>query len=394
MGSISSHKTISYGHQSIDEADVQAVVGALTSDWLTQGPFVEAFEKKLAKRLGAAHCTATANGTASLHLIALAMGWKQGDIVITSPNTFVASANCILYVGATPDFVDIELGSYSLDPQKLEDRVKEHRRRGDNIKAVIAVDYAGHPGDWKAYADIAGRYDLQLVNDHCHAIGAVYNNDVHFAAKYADAVNLSFHPVKHITTGEGGGIVTRHEWLDKKVKVLRNHGIVRGSNLTERDDGPWYYEMIDLGFNYRISDIQCALGVRQLDRLDRFLERRREIAKYYDQAFGNDSRLVIPKVVGGVTHAYHLYPLRITFDALSTTRRLFFEGMKRVGILCQVHYIPVHLQPYYRRHFGFAPGDFPNAEKFYAEEVSIPCYPDLSGSDLEHVVKSTFTNLK
>lgn len=377
-----------YGRQSIDEEDVQAVVDVLRGDWLTQGPMIPAFEKALGSLLGAPHCTVTSNGTASLHLIALGLGWRKTDIVITSPITFVASANCIVYAGATPDFADIDERSYTIDPEKVEERILFHKRNGRTVRAVIGVDYAGHPCDWEALAALAGKYDLQLVNDHCHAIGSSYGGDPHFAARYADAVNISFHPVKHITTGEGGAIVTRHEWLDEKVKLLRNHGLTKDPAQMGSHDGPWYYEMIDLGYNYRITDFQCALGIRQLAKLDRFVERRKMIAAEYDRAFAGDFRVRIPEVKEGCLHSYHLYPARVQFKKLGLTRSQLFEALKSRGIVGQVHYIPIHLQPYYRKLLGTKAGDYPVGEQFYEEEISLPCYPTLESAEVGFIVNS------
>jgi dTDP-4-amino-4,6-dideoxygalactose transaminase len=302
--------------------------------------------------------------------------------------TFLATANCILYAGATPDFADIDSLNYTLDPAKVEERILHHHAQGRNVKAVIGVDFAGNPCDWDGLAVLAKRYDLQLVDDHCHALGSAYKGDRFFAAKYADAVSLSFHPVKHITTGEGGGIVTRHEWLDERIKALRTHGVSKESRLLAKSDGPWYYEMTEPGFNYRITDFQCALGISQLGKLDRFLRERRTIAAFYDSAFAGDERFVTPCVRGDSAHAYHLYPLQIDFSKLDISKAEFFVRLRDKRIQCQVHYIPLHLQPYYRDRYGFAAGDFPIAEEFYRREISIPMYPGLESDDLEYITRS------
>ena len=385
---MSNSKIYSYGKQIIEEDDIQAVVDVLRSDWLTQGPSVVKFEQALQNKFHANHASAVANGTAGLHLIGLALGWKAGDVVLTTPITFLASANCILYAGATPDFVDIDSHSYAIDVNKLEEKVKRYRTQNKKIKAVIAVDYAGHPCDWKALRILADRYEFQLVNDNCHALGAQYFDDIGYAVKYADAVNLSFHPVKHITTGEGGAILTNNANIDAKVKILRTHGMTKDNALLEKNDGPWYYEMCMLGFNYRITDFQCALGINQLNKLDRFLTDRRRIAKYYDSQFFGGDIFITPIVDEKVRHAYHLYPLQIKFDTLHKTKKEIFELLKERRINCQVHYIPVHLQPYYRKQFGFKNEDFPVAEKFYQNEISIPMYPSLSSDDLEYICKT------
>lgn len=379
-------KFYSYGKQTIDQEDIKSVVDTLTGDWLTQGPSVKKFEDDLGKKFDAKYVSAVANGTAGLHLIALALGWGKNDIVITTPITFLASANSILYAGATPDFVDIDPITYTIDVRKLEEKVINYLENGKKIKAVVAVDYAGMPCDWKKLKELSDTYKFQLVNDNCHALGAEVDGNVGYACQYADVVNMSFHPVKHITTGEGGAVLTNNKDIDEKVKILRTHGMTKDEKYLIKNDGPWYYEMHYLGFNYRITDFQSALGSSQLKKLDHFVNRRIEIAKYYDEKFTNDERFIVPAVSANIKHAYHLYPLQIRFDKLIITKVKFFEMMKESNIGLQVHYIPVHLQPYYKNNFGFKEGDFPMAEKFYKNEVSIPIYPLLENEELEYVV--------
>lgn len=377
----------SYGRQSISEEDISAVIDTLRSDWLTQGPKVQQFERTLAKKFGAKHAVAVANGTAALHVSALALGWQPGDIVITSPITFLASANCILYAGATPDFVDIDPKTYTIDTNQLARKLQDYQNRGRSVKAVVGVDYAGQPCDWPGLRELADQYGLQLVCDACHALGAEIENDQGYAAKYADLVVLSFHPVKHITTGEGGAVLTNDSKLSATLRMLSSHGMTKDGKMLEKNDGPWYYEMQSLGFNYRITDFQCALGLSQLGRLDDFVGRRRAIADFYDGQFQNLDGLTTPYVAPGVRHAYHLYPLVVDFRAAKLEKAALFSALAERRISLQVHYIPVHLQPYYRHNYGFRKGNFPVAEKFYEAEVSIPMYPDLTEFDLTYISK-------
>jgi len=409
---ISNLKKFSYGKQSIDKTDIAEVVKVLNTDWLTQGPKVQEFEKGLGNKFGAKYVSAVSNGTAALHLTGLALGWKPNDIVITSPITFLASANCILYSGATPDFVDIDEKYCTIDINKLEDKIKKYIRKNKSIKAVVAVDYAGQPCDWKGLRYLADKYDFQLVNDNCHALGAKYYGSDKYATKYADVVCQSYHPVKHITTGEGGAVFTNYKMLDKRVKVLRSHGMVKSNyelsimnyelknkknehknnNDNSEFEQPWYYEMRILGYNYRITDFQCALGISQLKKLDGFVEKRREIAKFYDNEFKNDERFIIPEEMNNAKHSYHLFPLQINFSKVKKNKVQIFDELKEKGINCQVHYIPVHTQPYYRDNYGFKNGDFPIAEKFYKREISIPMYPGLKNKDL-NFISSNIRNL-
>lgn len=377
----------SYGKQTIEQDDIDAVIEVLKSDWLTQGPKILEFEEVLSKQFGAKYVSAVSNGTAGLHLIGMALGWKENDTVITTPITFLASANCIIYNNAIPDFVDIEKEYYTMDVAKLEEKIKSYRKKSKHIKAVVAVDYAGQPCDWKSLRNLADKYEFQLVNDNCHALGAEYEHDPCYAAKFADVVNLSFHPVKHITTGEGGAVLTNNKELDEKIKILRTHGITKDEKYLEKSEGPWYYEMHELGFNYRITDFQCALGISQLKKLDKFVAKRIEIAKMYNNAFRDDERFIIPQVRGVAKHSYHLYPLLINFNKVNITRKELFEKLHKKNIALQVHYIPIHLQPYYKKNFGFRENNFPVAETFYKKEVSLPIYPKLDSDDINYIAQ-------
>ena len=378
---------ISYGRQTITEQDITAVCSALRSDWLTQGPAVSQFEQALCDRVETSCATVVNTGTAALHLTALALGWGKDDVVLTTPLSFLASTNSIVYVGATPEFVDIDPVSYTLDPEKLEQKVKELRSQGKKVKALLAVDFAGHPCDWKAFRTIADRYELQLVDDACHALGAMYQGKPIASNGYADASILSFHPVKHITTGEGGAILSSNRDFDQRVKRLRSHGMSKDPELLQKNDGPWYYEMLELGYNYRITDLQCALGLTQLQQLDGFITKRKAIAEYYNQVFQGNEFLITPHEATQVSHAWHLYPLQIQFEKLALTRTELFQKMRECNIGLQVHYIPIHLQPYYRQRFGFKEGDFPIAENFYKNEVSLPMFPTLKQHEMEYVAE-------
>ncbi len=377
---------INYGKQNIDASDIEAVINALKRDYITQGPLVDEFENDLNKYFKSKFSCAVSSGTGALHLIGLALGWKKNDIVITTPITFIATANSILYSNATPCLVDINMNDYTIDPNKVEDSIKTHLKNNKRVKSIIGVDYAGHPCDWKSLRYLADKYELHLVNDNCHAIGAEYNGDIGYASKYADIVAHSYHPVKHITTGEGGAILTNDKKLFNKVKLLKTHGVTRDPKELEKNDGPWYYEMKKLGYNYRLNDFQCALGSNQLKKLNKFIKKRRIIAKIYDTFFSEKIGLKIPTPRKFVKHAYHLYPILIDFKKFKINKVQFFDEMSKNGIKLQVHYIPVHHNPYYKHRFQF--NDLDNSEKFYAQEVSLPIYFDLSEKQLDFVLKT------
>ncbi len=374
-----------YSRQHISESDIQSVVEVLRSDWITQGPAVERFEQALCERFKVSYVVAVANGTAALHLACLALGVGPGDEVITTPNTFAASANCALYCGASVRFVDIDARTYNLSPDRLEEFLSSPDNRW-NVKGVIPVHFAGQPYDMERIRDIAQQNGLWVIEDACHAPGARWLESsgewkLVAACTHSDAAVLSFHPVKHLTTGEGGAILTNRRDVYEKLINLRTHGITKDRDLMEEDHGPWYYEMTALGFNYRITDMQCALGKAQMAHLDGWLERRREIAGMYDAAFADTEIVVTPYVAPNVEHAYHLYVIQVN------NRREVFERLRSEGIGVQVHYIPVHLQPYYREGFGFKHGDFPVAEEYYSRCLSIPIFPGMTDEDVDYVVK-------
>lgn len=377
---------INYGKQSINNRDVSAVQKALKSDYLTQGPYVKKFEKNLKKYFGASYCTVVSSGTAALHLAGLALGWKKGDIVLVSPISFLASSNCILYSNATPDFVDISNADYNIDINKLEKKIKKLNSKKVRVVGVVVTDYAGNPSDWKSLKKIASKYKIHLINDNCHAIGASYNKDKRYAVKYADIVTHSYHPVKNITTGEGGAILTNDKKIFEKVTMLRSHGITKNPAFMSFYPGPWYYEMHELGYNYRISDMQCSLGISQLKRVNKFIKRRKEIAKIYDNEFSNSEFFKVPQTKKEHDHAYHLYPLLVKFNNLRQKKRLF-NNLYKKKINLQVHFIPIHLQPYYKKNFGFKKGYCPIAEKFYLQEISLPIFYSLQKKQIYKIIK-------
>lgn len=375
---------IPYGRQDISAADIAAVVETLQSDWLTQGPAIERFEQAVADYCGARYAVAVCNATAALHLAGLAAGLGPGDMLWTSPNTFVASANCGLYCGATVDFVDIDPASYNLSISALEQKLDSAQRNGKLPKIVIPVHFAGQSCDMDAIAALSRRYGFSVIEDASHAIGGRYRDTIVGSCAFSDMTVFSFHPVKIITTGEGGMILTNREDLYEKLKRLRSHGITRDARFMRGEpDGPWYYQQIDLGFNYRMTDIQAALGTSQLTRLDEFVQRRHELAARYQNLLA-DLPLTLPWQHPDTRSAYHLYVIRLQLDRISKSHRQVFEELRQAGIGVNLHYIPVHLQPYYHQ-LGFRPGDFPEAEKYYGEAISLPLYPGLDEADQDNV---------
>jgi UDP-4-amino-4,6-dideoxy-N-acetyl-beta-L-altrosamine transaminase len=391
---------IPYGKQNISEDDIAAVTAVLRSDFLTQGPFVEAFERRFAETVGARYAVAVNSATAALHLALRVAGIGSGDRVITSPNTFLASANAAAYVGATPDFCDIDPVSYTIDPAALE---KNWTR---DIRAVVAVDYAGQACDYPEISRIARSRDAIVIEDACHAVGGAFHTENAPGRSWqigghpwADLTVFSFHPVKTLTTGEGGMLVTdRKDWAEK-ARTLRSHGIERNSaqfttpadNDVLGEKGPWFYEMQDLGYNYRLTDLQSALGLSQLNRLNSFLIRRREIVSAYNAAFAELDWLVTPRLRTNAdvdTTSWHLYTVQVDFESLGRTRTKVMAELRETGVGTQVLYIPVHLQPWYRRTYGYDVGKCPVAERLYSRCLSLPLYPSMSDGDIARVVTS------
>ncbi|MGL6194885.1 MAG: UDP-4-amino-4,6-dideoxy-N-acetyl-beta-L-altrosamine transaminase [Thermoguttaceae bacterium] len=373
-------KKYTYGHQSISQADIAVVIETLRSDFLTQGPCVAEFERTLCDYTGAKYAVAVANGTVALHLAALALGIHSGDEVITSPNTFLASANCIAYCGGTPKFADIESETGNIDPKKIEASITA------KTKAIIPVHFAGQSCNMQAIRRIAKKHDLKIIEDAAHAIGSDYNDTKVGSCKYSDLTTFSFHPVKTITTGEGGAIMTNDGNLYEKLLMLRSHGMTKTPQRLEKNDGPWYYEMQTLGYNGRLTDIQAALGISQMKRLEKFKAKRRKIVEMYKKMLGGDDRFGFLEEKQYSNACFHLFPLLLNLDEVKKTKKEIFVDLSSRGINLQVHYIPVHTQPYYREQ-GFREGDFPLAEEYYHKTLSLPLYPDLASADIRHIVR-------
>jgi len=365
---------IPYGRQSIDEKDIQMVTEVLRSAYLTTGPKVTEFEKKVADYVGARYAVAVCNGTAALHIACLAAGISKGDEVITTPITFAASANCVLYCGGTPVFADIDADTYNICPQEIEKKIT------NKTKAIIPVHYTGQSCDMDAIMEIAGKHDLIVIEDAAHALGASYKGKM--IGSISDMTCFSFHPVKPITTGEGGMVVTDDEELYQRLLLFRSHGITRDEGLMTKSQGAWYYQQLELGYNYRITDISCALGISQMDKLDSFLEKRRKIANYYNEAFGKVGGIKIPKQLSNCNSGWHLYMIQV----MDKERKEVFDQLRGAGIGVNVHYIPVYRHPYYRNH-GYFDCCCPNAESFYERAVSLPIFPTLTEKEQDYVIK-------
>lgn len=375
---------IPYGRQHITQADVDAVVEVLRSDFLTQGPAVPRFEQAVAEYCGAAHAVAVNSATSALHIACLALDLGPGDLLWTSPITFVASANCARYCGADVDFVDIDPRTYNLCPEALARKLEAAEQAGRLPKIVVPVHLTGQPCDLAAIHELAQRYGFRIIEDASHAIGGRYRDEPVGNCRYSDITVFSFHPVKIITTAEGGMALTNDPELAGRLEMLRSHGITRDAAKMTRVDGPWYYEQQALGFNYRLTDLQAALGLSQMARLDEYVTRRHELAARYDRLLAN-LPVVTPWQHPDGHSAFHLYVIRVEGGADNDRRRRVFEGLRARGIGVNVHYIPVYTQPYYQR-LGFNPGDFPAAEAYYAEAISLPMYPTMTDADQDRVV--------
>lgn len=393
---------IPYGHQWIDKEDIKAVTDVLKSDWITQGRKVNEFEYEFAKYVGAKYAVAVNSGTAALHSACFAVGINKGDEVITTPITFVASANCIIYQEGIPVFADIDKDTLNIDPKEIKKKITP------KTYAIIPVDFTGRPADLEAIQKIAEENNLIVIEDACHALGATYKGMK--IGSISDMTVFSFHPVKHITTGEGGMVTTNNREYYKRLKLFRTHGITKEVNKDvdtvtiilnsiANHFELWYYEMRELGYNYRLTDFQCALGLSQLKKIDKFVKRRREIAYKYDLEFKNISEIIIPEtdqmyldVMEGFVKqsesSWHLYVIQLNLEKLKVGRRKIFEALRTEGIGVNVHYIPIHLQPYYQKRFDYRKGDFPVAENYYEKAITLPIFPKMTDKDIEDIIRA------
>jgi perosamine synthetase len=365
-----------YGHQWIDEEDITSVVEVLKGDWITQGPKVDEFERKVAEYCGARYAVAVSSGTAALHAACAVAGLSNGDEAITTPITFAATANAVVYCGARPVFADIREDTLNIDAEEIK------KKSSPKTKAILPVDFAGHPADLDEIMAIAKERKLTVIEDACHALGAEYQGRK--IGSISDMTVLSFHPVKHITTGEGGMILTNNRDFYERLRVFRHHGITKN----ELDKGSWYYEIDNLGHNFRITDFQCALGISQMKKLDRFVERRREIAARYNESFADMPEITIPAESRDVKAVYHIYVTQLRTQLLKVGRKEVFEALKAENIAVNVHYIPIHLQPFYRKSFNYNKGCCPKAEAYYDRAITLPIFAGMSNDDADDVIKA------
>lgn len=367
-------KFIPYGHQRIDAEDIKEVAKVLKSDWITQGPKVEKFEEAVAKYCGVKYAVAVSSGTAALHAAYAVAGIKPGDEVITTPLTFAATANAVVYCGGKPVFVDVQEDTRNIDPKNIENKIT------NKTKAIAPVDLGGHPCDLNKIKKIAERQELLTIEDAAHALGSEYKGKK--VGQLSDMAILSFHPVKHITTGEGGMILTNSKDFYEKLKVFRNHGMVKNPKK-----GGWYYEIEKPGYNYRLTDIQCALGLSQLKKIRKFIKERRKIVAKYNKKFNGIKEIMLPRERSYVKSAWHIYPIQLNLEKLRVSRKKIFEEMRKEGLGVQVHYIPLHLQPFYKKNFGYKKGDFPIAERYYERAITLPLFPRMTSEEVNRVIQ-------
>lgn len=378
---------IPYGRQEITQEDIDSVAAVLRSDFLTQGPMVPKFEREVANFCGASHALAVNSATSALHIACLALDLGPGDWLWTSTTSFVASANCGLYCGAKVDFVDIDPRTYNICPNALAKKLSQARIEGRLPKIVVSVHLCGQSCDMAAIAAMSKEYGFKIIEDASHAIGGYYRGEPIGSCSYSDITVLSFHPVKIITTAEGGMLLTNSNELATKLGLLRSHGITRDpSQMTQPMDGPWYYQQVTLGFNYRLTDVQAALGLSQMTRLTKYVQRRHEIAKRYNELLGG-LPIILPWQNPEAFSAYHLYVIRLQLEKINRTHLQVFEKLRAKDILVNLHYMPIHTQPYYKK-MGFKQGDYPEAESYYREAISIPMYPALTDFEQDYVVNA------
>ena len=367
-------KVIPYGHQWIDKKDAEEVLRVLRSDWLTQGPKVEEFERAVARYCKVKFAVAVSSGTAALHSAYAVAGIKTGDEVITTPLTFAATANCIVFCGGRPVFADIQKDTLNIDPREIEKKITK------KTKAIAIVDFAGHPCDYEEIKKIAKKHKLLIIEDAAHSLGSEYKR--RRIGGFSDLTILSFHPVKTITTGEGGMLLTNNKNLYNKLKIFRHHGIAK-----KPQKGGWYYEIEKPGYNYRLTDFQSALGVSQLKKIDKFIKRRREIVLKYNKAFKDINEIIVPEERNYVKSAWHIYVIQLKLEKLKAGRRKVFEELQKEKIGTQIHYIPLHLQPFYNKKFGYKKGDFPVAENYYQRAITLPLFPKIKNEEVDRVIK-------
>lgn len=374
------NKFLPYGKQVIDENDIRSVVNILNGDYLTTGPAVSEFEKKVANYVGSKYAVAVSNGTAALHIACLSAGIKEGDEVITTPMTFAASANCILYCGAKPVFVDIDKYTYNINVNEIEKKITP------KTKAIIPVHFTGQSVDLDPILELAKKYNLTVIEDAAHALGTKYKGK--FIGSISDMTEFSFHPVKTVTTAEGGIITTNRKDLYEKLILFRTHGITRNTDFMEnKNEGPWYYEQIDLGYNYRITDLQCALGITQMDKLDEFIKRRKELVRMYNENLSKIDGVIIQKEEEFSDTSRHLYIMKLDLDKFKVGRKEIFQALLAENIGVNVHYLPVYLHPYYKK-LGYKKGICPNAEELYNSMITLPLYPGMSNDDFYDVINA------
>lgn len=375
-------KNIPYGHQWIDNKDIKEVVKVLKTDWITQGPKVKEFEKAIAKYCGVKYAVAVCSGTAALQAAYKVAGVKSGDEVITTPLTFLATANGIVYCEGKPVFVDIREDSLNIDPKEIAKKITNlPAGRREKLKVIVPVDFGGQPCDYDEIKKIAKKHKLLIIEDAAHALGSLYKGKK--IGSLADMTILSFHPIKAITTGEGGAVLTNNKNFYEKLKVFRHHGIIK-----KPEKAKWYYEIESLGYNYRLTDFQCALGLSQLKKIDKFIKRRREIVVRYNKAFEDIKEIKAPIEKKYVKSAWHIYPIQLNLEKLKVERKKIFEQLRKQGIGVQVHYIPLHLQPFYRKKFGYKKGDFPVAEEYYQRAITLPLFPKMTDEEVKKVIKT------